>query len=256
MNYTYFKKVKKYLPEIYKNYLKKYVDEKQIREMFSDREVASAFANVITVFYKDGNYGKKNDDEIRQALKDYEITLKKQTGFSDYYLKNFLHMYRYYTECMVGEIVDRFNNYNDKKEKEYFNNISYVTCEATENLFNDLQNGNRWWEYDSATTLRAQFMNDKIVIPEYILQRLCKKYLGRDVDLKKELHLNENRSTPPMEIVKELDTKMEKVGLRLVYAYVGEINGEPAMIESIQKPQDGRYYLRRYVPDRTKTAQK
>ena len=99
-------------------------------------------------------------------------------------------------------------------------------------------------------------MNDKIVIPEYILQRLCKKYLGRDVDLKKELHLNENRSTPPMEIVKELDTKMEKVGLRLVYAYVGEINGEPAMIESIQKPQDGRYYLRRYVPDRTKTAQK
>ena len=73
MNYTYLKKVKKYLPEIYKNYLKKYVDEKQIREMFSDREVASAFANVITVFYKDGNYGKKNDDEIRQALKDYEI---------------------------------------------------------------------------------------------------------------------------------------------------------------------------------------
>ena len=58
-----------------------------------------------------------------------------------------------------------------------------------------------------------------------------------------------------MELVKELDEKMAKRGYRLAYAYVKEVDGKFKVVESNEKPTDGRYYLRRYV-DKDKSLQK
>ncbi len=258
MNLEFLKKCKSYLPEIYKDYittdyltsdyLTRKIDCSKMSNIFSNTIVEESFKNVIDTFYRYNNYGKPGDSEIRQAIKTYELATKTYAGISDLRFRYFLHMYKYYTDRLENEIVDCNNYYDQKKEPWFFINLSYVVCNSVDSVYTDLINGNRWWEYDSATTLRAQFMNDKVIIPEYTLQFLCRKYLGRYVDLRKELHLNEGRTTPPMELVNELDKKMKLCKFKLVYAYVGQRDGKFVIIESPTKPEDDRYFLIRYVP--------
>ena len=90
-------------------------------------------------------------------------------------------------------------------------------------------------------------MNDRLVISVYRLQKLCRDYLGREIDIEKELGLNEGKTVPPLNLVKELDDKMARNGYSVAYAYVEETNGQRRMVESLQKPSDDRYYLKRYV---------
>lgn len=251
----YTKQLKKRLPKIYREYLLKFADEKQINQMFANEEVAMAFNNVVDLFYKNSQFGNQYNDEIKNALKTYEAVMQEEVGFKDEYLRQFLHIYRFYAETMQRAVNDQDGKYQWRKEKSFFERFSYVCCQACENLFTDLQNGYRWWEIDCATTLRRQFMNNRVVLPDSRIQKMCREYLGREIDIEKELHLSEHKTEPPMELVKELDEKMAKRGYRLAYAYVKEVDGKFKVVESNEKPTDGRYYLRRYV-DKDKTLQK
>ena len=256
MNAQYTKQIKKYLPKIYKTYLLRYADEKQITQMFDNKNVKNAFYKVIELFFKNSEFGNKYNDEIKSALKDYEKTMLEQVGFSDEYLRQFLHIYRFYAGTIYPVLVDSNNRYKFREEKNFFKQRSYICCEACENLFVDLQNGNRWWEVDCASTLRRQFLNDRVVLPEHRIQKLCREYLGREINIEKELHLREGKKTPPLELVKELDEKMAKRGYNLVYAWVEEVNGVNQMVNSTCKPTDGRFYIKKYVNTKESTNQK
>lgn len=247
MNKYYLKQIKRHLPEIYKQYLLKYVDEKQLKYIFSKKIVAKNFANAINIFYRNGNCGQLGGVEVDTGLKLYENAVKAETGFKDIYFRNFLVMYNYYTKTMYHAIVNEAEKYNIEKENEFFNNISYVTIGATENVFVDLEHGNYWWDVDSASALRTQFMNDKIIMPEHILQGLCEKYLGRRIDMARELHINENRTTPPMELVAELDKKMALRGYKVGYVWDEKNNGGTKRVVSKVQPTNGQYYVRKYV---------
>lgn len=248
MNKYYLKQIKKHLPEIYKQYLLKYVDDKQLKTIFSNKRVAKAFANAINIFYKFGDCGNLKGFEIDTYLKIYENAIKIETGFQDIYFRHFLEMYKYYTTVMYHAVVDDTDKYMNEKETEYFKNISYVTIGATENVFLDLEHGNYWWEVDSASALRTQFMNDKIIMPEHILQGLCEKYLGRRIDFEKELHINENRTTPPMELVAELDKKMAARGYKVGYVWEEYYSQtKKVRVVSPSQPNNGKYYVKKYV---------
>lgn len=248
MNLQYSQKLKEYLPQIYKNYLKKFLSEEQVSQIFTDPQVSASFNNVINLVYNRMNFGNKYDDEIKLALTNYEKTIALSFGFKDEYLRQFLHIYRFYAASTYTGIVATDGSYVATEEKKYFDQLSYVCCEACENLFTDLKNGNRWWELDTPTTLRRQLMNDRLVIPVDRLQKLCKAYLGREIDIEKELHLNEGKTKPPLNLVNELDKKMAKQGFTVMCAYVEEKNGKRQMVTSLNPPLDNRYYLKRYVP--------
>ena len=247
MNLQYTQKLKEYLPGIYKNYLKKFLSEDQISQIYADPQVLASFNNVINLVYNRVNFGNKFDDEIKQAISTYEQTIQATFGFKDEYFRQFLHIYRFYAASTYTGIVATDGSYVASEEKKYFDQLSYVCCEACENLFTDLKNGNRWWELDTPTTLRRQLMNDRLVIPVERLQKLCKAYLGREIDIEKELHLNEGKTTPPLNLVNELDKKMAKQGYNVMCAYVEEKDGKKQMVTSKNPPSDNRYYLKRYV---------
>ena len=247
MNLQFSQKLKEYLPQIYKNYLKKFLSEDQVSQIFTDPQVSASFNNVINLVYNRINFGNKYDDEIKLALTNYEKTISLSFGFKDEYLRQFLHIYRFYAASTYTGIVATDGSYVAAEEKKYFDQLSYVCCEACENLFTDLKNGNRWWELDTPTTLRRQLMNDRLVIPVNRLQKMCKAYLGREIDLEKDLHLNEGKTTPPLNLVNELDKKMAKQGFSVMCAYVEEKNGIRQMVQSKNPPADNRYFLRRYV---------
>ncbi|MBE7074732.1 MAG: hypothetical protein E7376_01975 [Clostridiales bacterium] len=250
MNALYTIKLKENFPKIYKQYLTKLLDEDSINQIFANKNVSKAFNKVLNLVYKNTTFGNKYNDEIKAAISEYEQTVQKEVGFNDEYLRQFFHIYRFYASSTYSAIIDEKDRYLINQEQGYFNQLSYVCCEACENLFNDLQHGNRWWEVDSPTTLRRQLMNDRLVIPVYRLQKLCREYLGREINIEKDLCLNEGKTVPPLGLVKELDEKMAKNGYSLAYAYVQEVNGQRQMVESSQKPNDDRYYIKRYVPTR------
>lgn len=255
MNLEYAKKLKEYFPQIYKTYLQKFLSPDQVNQIFADPNVATAFNNVLNLVYNGATFGNKFDNQIKQALLQYEQAVNTAFGFTDEYLRQFLHIYRFYASSTYTGIVATDGTYVAQNEADYFSKLSYVCCEACENLFTDLKNGNRWWELDTPTTLRRQLMNDRLVIPVERLQKLCRAYLGREIDLEKELHLNEGKTTPPLDLVSELDRKMAKKGMSLVCAWVEEINGKRQMVESPTPPTDNRYYLKRYVPTRDSSRQ-
>lgn len=250
MNFEYAKKLREYLPQIYKTYLQKFLSPDQIEQIYEDSEVREAFENVLDLVYDGTTFGKAYDAEIKKALQHYEQTVAITFGFKDEYLRHFLHVYRFYANSTYTGIVATDGSYVARNERDYFAKLSYVCGEACENLFTDLKNGNRWWELDSPTALRRQLMNDRLVIPVDRLQKLCRNYLGREIDLEKELHLNEGKTTPPLDLVKELDKKMAKNGLTLVCAWVEEKDGQRHVVESLTPPPDNRYYLKRYVPSK------
>lgn len=247
MNIEYANRLKSHLPQIYKNYLKRFLSEDQINQIYADPAVLAEFNNVINLVYDGATFGNKFDNNIKQAINKYEKTVSSTFGFNDEYFRQFLHIYRFYASCTYTGIVATDGTYVAKQEKNYFDQLSYVCCEACENLFTDLKNGNRWWEIDSPTTLRRQLMNDKLVIPVDRLQALCREFLGREIDLDKELHLNEGKTTPPLNLVNELDRKMAKKGFSLMCAWVEEKDGKRQMVERPYPPQDNRYFLKRYV---------
>ena len=247
MNLQYSQKLKEHLPQIYKNYLKRFLSEDQIDQIYADPQVSAAFNNVLNLVYDGATFGNKFDNNIKQAINKYEQTVATTFGLKDEYLRQFLHVYRFYAQSTYTGIVATDGSYVSSEEKRYFDQLSYVCGEACENLYTDLKNGNRWWELDSPTTLRRQLMNDRLVIPVDRLQALCRTYLGREIDLEKELHLNEGKTTPPLDLVNELDKKMAKKGYSLMCAWVEEKDGKRQMVESKNPPPDNRYFLKRYV---------
>lgn len=255
MNLRFSQKLKEHLPQIYKTYLKRYFDEDQIDQMFANPKVTASFYNVLNLVYDGATYGKEYDDNIKRAITEYEQSIMREFGFADEYLRQFLHIYRFYASSTYTGIVATDGTYVDELEKNYFDQLSYVCCEGCDNLFTDLKNGNRWWELDTPTTLRRQFMNDKLIIPVPRLQALCRAYLGREIDIEKELLINSDKATPPLKLVKELDKKMAKKGLSLMCAWVEEINGKRQVVERPYPPKDNRYYLKRYVPVKDNSRQ-
>lgn len=255
MNNIYAKKIKDYLPQIYKTYLLRSMDSDQIDQIFSEPKIVNAFNKVMNLVYKGNTFGEYHNDTIKKAINEYEQTTNEIVGFKDESFRYFLHIYRFYTECTHMEIV-RGGKYLQDRERQYFKDLSRVCCEAVDNLYIDLKNNNRWWEEKSATTLRRQFMNDKIVLPTYRIQELCRAYLGREIDLKKDLQIDQNKTTPPLNLVRELDKRMEALGFRLVYAWVETVNGKRKIVESLKMPTDNRYFLRRYSNAREDTLQR
>lgn len=253
MNKTYNKQMKVRLPKIYKTYLLKFMDESQINQIFSNRKVASVFASLINYFYKNKDYGiAYYDDDIKKVFEKYENTVREQTGFDDQYIRAFLHMYRYYTSKTNDRVLDEYGNYVKDFEERYFKDLTRVVCLATEDLYTDIKNNNRWWELETATALRQQFLNDKVVMSSRDIQKLCKKYLGREIDVVKDLHLEQGKKEPPMELVRELDKKMRQKGYVLTYAWTEIRNNNLVLVESPNPPTDGTYYIKRYTTELSK----
>ncbi len=247
MNQIYKQKIRAYLPEIYKNFLtsKLMIDRRQVDEIFSDPVVLKQFNHTIDIFYHNSDFGNRDELLFDEAIK-YQKTVEKRCGFKDEYFRLFLHIYRFYTSCTYTFLLDDKGNYLPENEKEYFSKLQHVCCVVCDNVFIDLQNGNCWWEMENASSLRRQFLNDIVIMPLDKIQRLCRTYLGREIDIKKEL-LHDDRSTPPMELVKELDEKMRKTGKILVYSWPECTNGEWKFVDSKTNPPKNEYYFRRYI---------
>ena len=257
MNVKFANQLKSHVQSLYKNYLQeKVLDKDQINQIFEVKEVQTAFNQVIASFFDGAPYGKKYDNNILVALKNYEKVVLDNTGFNDEYLRQFLHIYRYFANITEHEIVNEKNTYVSEKETEYFKRLSYLCSEACENLYQDLRNNNRWWEVECATSLRRQFMNDRIVFPSAQIQRMCKRFLGRTINIKEELLVNAKKSEPPMKLVEELDKKMAEKGLVIYNVWVEIQNGKRVIVKSKDNPPKGVYYLKRYDYIKTDDKQK
>lgn len=253
MNEIYKKQMKIRLPKIYKTYLLKFMDEEQINQMFSNRKVARSFAKLVNYFYKNDDFGiSRYDSNMIKVFENYENAMREKTGFDDQYIRAFLHVYRYYTSKTNDRVLDEDGYYVKDFEERYFNDLTRVVCLATEDLYTDIKNNNRWWELDSATALRQQFLNDKVAMASQDIQKLCKKYLGRSIDIVKDLHIGQGRKEPPMELVRELDEKMRQKGYVLTYAWTEIRNNKTVYVESPHPPVDGKYFIKRYTTDLSK----
>ncbi len=245
--HRFFKQLKLHLPQIYLEYLTKVIDESQISEIYSNSKVKKALLKTVDAFYSKGGFGNNFSPEYIKALNNYKQIVEEETGFKDEFLEQFMHIYRYYSSTSDYECFAE-NNYDKGLEKDYFDAFTFVATEATENLFNDLKNNNRWWEVDSPSSLRRQFLNNKIVFPDKIMQKLCKKYLGREINIEKELKANQKRNLPPLELVRELDNKMIAQGNLVLNTWTEVRNGKTVVIESKHEPADGVYFTKAYVP--------
>ena len=98
MNLQYSQKLKEHLPQIYKNYLKRFLSEDQIDQIYADPQVSAAFNNVLNLVYDGATFGNKFDNNIKQAINKYEQTVATTFGLKDEYLRQFLHVYRFYAQ--------------------------------------------------------------------------------------------------------------------------------------------------------------
>lgn len=247
MNTTYALKIKTHFPQIYKNYLETVLQPDVVDLAFNDTEFLSKFDDVIRLVYTGKTFGNEYTDAIRTALTNYESFTNRTFNSPDKNLRCFLHIYRYLTQSTYTELAPSDNQYLYEKEDDYFTQLSKLCNETFDNIFVDLKNGNRWWEIDTPTSLRRQLLNDKLIITIPRLQSMCEAYLGKTINLRKELKLKANNISPNKRLVKALDKQMRKHGLTLMFAYVDIINGIRKVVETETPPKDGRYYLLRYV---------
>jgi len=245
MNKEFFVSIKNYFPEIYVDFLTKviYKDNQLVSDLFSEQEVKDAFFDVVNSVYSGEDFGKDFDKEIKTKLKKYE----KLCG--DENLRHFIKLYSFYSKDSKNFIIDTNNNYHKEKEQLYFTNLKTICFKNYNSLKTDLIHGNYWWEFYSPITLRMQFLSNKLILSKNKLQKLCKKYLGREIDVVKELHLNQNVKMPPLELIKELDEKMNKAGLKVAYSWLENVDGKTTIITSDKKPKD-RYYITKYISNK------
>lgn len=238
-----------FLP-IYKKYLvtKLKLNQSQVEEIFSDKEVMAAFNACLDEFYKNSDCGVKVNKDLYPVLKKYENLVAQKFGFEDNYFRYFLNIYRYYTSKTNNNLFSKYGTYLFKKEKEYFSMLSHVCCEIFDNVYVDLTNNNLWWEYENAASLRRQFLNDMIVIPIATIQELSVKYLGRELNIEKELR-SDTRTSPPINLVNELDNKMAKLGYAVVYTWLeySEQEKHNVIKNALSNPPKDRYYFKRYM---------
>ncbi len=249
MNGLFKLKAKQNLLPTYKNYLvsKLLLDKKQVNKMFSNKEVSAAFENAVMEFYKGSNFGNRLDANLYPYIKKYEDVMEKKYGFKDNYFRYFINLYSYYSRKTYHNLVTFDNRYLFKKEKEYFSRLSYMCCAIFDNVYVDLTNNNLWWEYEDASLLRRQFLNDIVVVPLETIQELCLKYLGREID-PKEL-MSDTRTSPPLNLVKELDKKMAQKGYVVAYTWAEYSEKDKCKVikNSLTNPPTNKYYLKRYL---------
>ncbi|MBE7082166.1 MAG: hypothetical protein E7378_00585 [Clostridiales bacterium] len=232
----YIKCAKKYALDSYQQLLMEeiYKDEQMVKTIFASKMARHLFDAALTCAL--------NGENFNAEVSAYE----RQTG--DKNLRHYLYLYRHYAKetqndvCKNGKVIKA-------NEKQYFTALGNVCKIGFTDLYTDLINGNRWWEVDSASSFRRQLMDPKLVIVKSKFLAMCEKYLGRKVDYATEVNPQAGRNAE--DLVKELDLKMAQKGLKPVYAWFETIDGVKTVVESKDKPIDGRYHFIRYRQEKT-----
>ena len=173
----------------------------------------------------------KNSEKISKAINGY-----KKLAHDDL-LADFLMVYAYCLEEGQKHFVRQYGEVRDEDAKDLLGKLVSLADEMYGWVYNDLKVKNYWWFKNSATSLRKQLEIGLCVIDSERVLNLCRKYLGRDVNLDVEF-MNDKEA----KLMRELDETMYNKWHCSPYYFWSQKNDKGEMkLFMAPYPQKGKY---------------